>query len=189
MHPLGAIAAYGLGAWVYDVVIRPIQAKDKAIEAAKRRGKPVLNVGAGTPDSSIRVSILGPVTWGDVNCDIAGAGYCTPQNVCHCDIHDIPYPDKHFGSVIATHVLEHVDDPQRALRELQRVSDEVFVVVPRWWGLHTWLQPEHKWYVTKDMKFLPLWQTRNPLGLLQAPSRPPLLPSANSSSCPNRTER
>lgn len=162
MGVLGVIACYGAGAWVLDVVLRPLMIRDRALAAAKRRGKPVLNIGAGTPGSSIRVSILGPTMWGDVNCDIAGAGECAPDHVCYCDAHNIPYSDKHFGAVIASHVLEHVDDPALVLREMHRVADEVFVVVPRWWGIHTWIQPEHRWYVTKDFRFLPLWQQSLP---------------------------
>ncbi len=37
------------------------------------------------------------------------------------DITDIPYPDDHFDAIICNHVLEHVPDDRRALRELYRV--------------------------------------------------------------------
>ena len=182
-----ALACYGIGAWVFEVVLRPMQMRDKAVAAAQRRGKPLLNVGAGTPGSSIRVSILGPTMWGDVNCDVAGSGSCTPDHVCHCDIHNIPYPDKYFGAVIASHVLEHVDDPQRALREMHRVADEVFFVVPRWWGLHTWLQTEHKWYITKDMRLYPLWQ--RPGALVNQQDVVPTLQSMSIPSYPEDVGR
>jgi ubiquinone/menaquinone biosynthesis C-methylase UbiE len=96
--------------------------------------------------------------WGDVNVDIAGSGACVRDNVCFGDIHALPFADKQFGAALATHVLEHVQDPQRALAELHRVADEIFVVCPRWWGVHTWLQLQHRWYLRRDGTFTPLWQ-------------------------------
>jgi ubiquinone/menaquinone biosynthesis C-methylase UbiE len=92
-----------------------------------------------------------------VNVDIAGSGACTRDNVCYADAHDLPFADKQFGAALATHVLEHVEDPRRAFAELRRVADEVFIVCPRWWGPHTWLHPQHRWYLRKDGTFTPLW--------------------------------
>ena len=37
------------------------------------------------------------------------------------DIRSIPYPDRSFDVVMAAHVLEHLPDPQAALREMVRV--------------------------------------------------------------------
>lgn len=37
------------------------------------------------------------------------------------DIEDIPFPNESFDLVIANHILEHVDDVERALREIRRV--------------------------------------------------------------------
>jgi SAM-dependent methyltransferase len=38
-----------------------------------------------------------------------------------CDITDIPQPDGAFDIVICNHVLEHVPDDRKAMRELRRV--------------------------------------------------------------------
>jgi SAM-dependent methyltransferase len=37
------------------------------------------------------------------------------------DIADLPYPDGSFGAVVCSHVLEHVEDDRRAMREMRRV--------------------------------------------------------------------
>ena len=37
------------------------------------------------------------------------------------DIHDMPFPDASFETVVCQSVLEHVEDPQKAIAELMRV--------------------------------------------------------------------
>jgi SAM-dependent methyltransferase len=37
------------------------------------------------------------------------------------DILDLPYPDDSFDAILCSHVLEHVEDDSRAMRELHRV--------------------------------------------------------------------
>ena len=47
-------------------------------------------------------------------------------------IYEIPLEDNSYELVIASEVLEHLDDPSRALRELERISSRyVLVSVPR----------------------------------------------------------
>ena len=159
MKPLTAFALFAGGAYYLDVIRRPALVAQRARAAASRRGKPLLNVGAGTKGSSVRVAVLGPTRWGDVNCDLAGRdAACGGPAVCPCDIEDLPFDDGTFGAVIASHVLEHVRNPGLALAELARVADEVFVVTPPWWAPHTWLHPGHLWFVDPAGKFHPLWQ-------------------------------
>lgn len=152
----GTLVKYGLGfavaAYVVDVLVRPKLIANQAIKSAALSGKPVINVGAGTPGSSLRSLLLGPTTWGDVNVDIAADRSIPPGRgrVSFGDAHSLPYPDKHFGSLIASHVLEHMDDPDKALREFHRVADKVYVIVPQWWCPHTWLHPGHQWFITDN---------------------------------------
>lgn len=151
-------ALYTAGAYLVDVVVRPEVVAKRARAAADLRGKPLLNVGSGTPGSSLRVAVFGPTGWGDVNCDLAAEASCsTDREVCTCDIEHLDWPDKHFGAAIASHVVEHVQHPELALAELARVADEVFVITPPWWAPHTWLHPGHRWFVAPAGKYLPLW--------------------------------
>ncbi len=149
-------------AYVYDVIYRPAVIAQKAHAYAAKKGKPVINVGAGTPQSSLRVRLFGPQLYGDINCDLNGKAQCTPKGVCQCDIMNLKFPNKYFGAAIASHVIEHVPDPQKAVRELMRVADAVYIIVPLWWAPHTWLYTDHKWYVKEidkkgNLKMLKLW--------------------------------
>jgi SAM-dependent methyltransferase len=44
-----------------------------------------------------------------------------PAAMEHFDITDIPHPDGSFDVILCIHVLEHVDDDRRAMRELHRI--------------------------------------------------------------------
>lgn len=46
-------------------------------------------------------------------------------------IYDLPYEDSSYDLVIATEVLEHLDDPEKALNEVKRVASKyVLLTVP-----------------------------------------------------------
>ena len=146
---LRTMAVWAAVAYVADVLVRPELVARDARRAADAAGKPLLNVGAGTPGTSLRTAVLGPTLWGDVNVDIAAKpGVAHGRGVSYADAHRLPFADGEFGALIASHVVEHTDNPAKVLAEFNRVADQVFVVVPRWWAPHTWLHPGHKWYVT-----------------------------------------
>jgi ubiquinone/menaquinone biosynthesis C-methylase UbiE len=57
---------------------------------------------------------------------VIGKGYLTAdllnkRVMTKMDITNIRYPDDHFDVIFCSHVLEHVQDDERALRELSRV--------------------------------------------------------------------
>lgn len=52
------------------------------------------------------------------------------------DLLALPFPDASFDAVMASEVLEHIPDDERALAEVARVvrpGGRVAVTVPRWW--------------------------------------------------------
>ena len=156
-----AIAAgiFTVGAYVYDVIIRPAKVAKKARQISDKLGKPMLNVGAGTDKSSLRAKMLGSQLVGDINVDISASEATPhgPNRVSFGDVQSLPFKDKQFGVAYSSHVLEHVDHPDQALKELDRVADKVMAVVPKWWAPHTWLYNDHQWYVNKKGDFVPLW--------------------------------
>jgi len=64
------------------------------------------------------------------------------------DIHDLPFPDKSFDYVYCVHVLEVIDDPLKACRELMRVGKRGFIELPTAGKdmLFAWARGEQKWH-------------------------------------------
>jgi SAM-dependent methyltransferase len=52
------------------------------------------------------------------------------KEIKHFDGYNIPYEDKYFDSAICIHVLEHVEHERLLLKEISRVSREIFVEIP-----------------------------------------------------------
>lgn len=66
------------------------------------------------------------------------------------DICELPFPDKSFDYVYCGHVLEHVEDPLAACRELMRVGRRGYIETPTLAKdmLFVWNVPDlHKWHV------------------------------------------
>ncbi len=101
----------------------------------------VLDVGSGTfaryklPESAhscVRMDVApGP------NVDVVGRA------------ESIPFPDASFDSVISTQVLEHVEEPERVVQEINRIlkkGGHALITVPQWNELHE--EPYDYWRYT-----------------------------------------
>ena len=112
---------------------------NKAKAKSMNSGKPLLNAGCG------ELRAIGgfprAIYESDVNLDVVPRAV---PRFTMASIEDIPYSDKHFGSVFCCHALEHVDNLDSALSELHRVADEVFIIVPKPVWMTTWVWPGHR---------------------------------------------
>lgn len=66
------------------------------------------------------------------------------------DLEALPFKDKSIDFVIASHVLEHVTDPRRAVAELQRVGKRGYIETPAEYGGKLMDLPGHRWYVRQE---------------------------------------
>jgi len=65
------------------------------------------------------------------------------------DVQDLPFADGSFDFVYCAHLLEHVDDPIQACRELMRVGPRGYVETPAMMKdvLFCWANEMHRWHV------------------------------------------
>lgn len=71
----------------------------------------------------------GADTWGDVRLDVAFNFLMdTFKPTILADAHYLPFKDRSFNIVKASHVLEHLKDPLKALDEMMRVAEAKIVL-------------------------------------------------------------
>lgn len=63
------------------------------------------------------------------NLEYTTGDYNSPIADIHFDLHNAPFEDNTFGVIFCNHVLEHVDDADRCMRELFRIMK------PGGWGI------------------------------------------------------
>ena len=79
-------------------------------------------------------------------------------NMVLIDIYQLPFRNSQFSTVLCSHTIEHVNDPDAFFDELQRVGKEVTLVIPPLWDLSAVLNVfEHRWI------FLTLKKSHNQL--------------------------
>lgn len=62
------------------------------------------------------------------------------------NIYNLPFGDKEFENVLCSHTLEHVEDPQAFWKELNRVGENVTLILPPLWDVAAVLNIfEHRW--------------------------------------------
>lgn len=86
----------------------------------------------------------GTTDGGGINADIVQHAEL-PRFELVSDVNALPHADGAFDTVLCSHTLEHVDDPEAMFRELQRVGKRVTILVPPLWDLAAALNPfEHR---------------------------------------------
>ena len=149
----------GIGGWQLAVWVIENQFKGRQYKAASARalkeGKPLLVAGGPWGVTRTRRRLNKPAHGnGDVCLDIDRRAFDGHPRAVVASVTHIPFADKCFGAVFASHLLEHlptVDAASQALDELNRVSEAVYIVYPSRQSFAGWLVPDHHlWVWQKD---------------------------------------
>lgn len=70
------------------------------------------------------------------------------------DVMALPFRDNAFDYVFCSHVLEHVEDPEKAIKELVRIGRKGFLEIPSEFLEKIKCSPGHRWYVRLEGRTL-----------------------------------
>jgi SAM-dependent methyltransferase len=78
------------------------------------------------------------------------------QTFLEADGEDLPFGDKEFDYVICSHVLEHVENPEKFLSEQFRVAKRGYMETPSLLGEALYARESHKWIIQEfnDIMYL-----------------------------------
>lgn len=131
--PWKTLVAWEIFWWVYQKGERRSAYKAARATADAAR-KPLLVV--GEPD--------GEYPCGDVTIDLRPTSVCPGHRTMN--VEDLStFADKSFGAAIISFTLAYTCKPEKALAELHRVADRVFIVDPKPWRLTSYLIPGRRW--------------------------------------------
>jgi len=98
-----------------------------------RRQKWDLNICSGKTDG------------GGINADIFKHAD-VPRFVLVGSVNRLPFKDRAFDSVLCSHTMEHVEDPDAFFAELRRIGRRITIVLPPLWDVSAVLNVlEHQW--------------------------------------------
>jgi hypothetical protein len=162
----------GVVVWQLAVWSGEISQKNKrykaAVSCSRKLGKPLLVAGGPWSNTGIRRWLNMPAHGGgDVCLDIARRAFEGHPRGLIADVTQIPFFDKAFGAVFASHLLEHlpsISSANRALDELNRVAEAVFIVYPSRQSVGAWLHRGHHLWVWQKGNTIYIKQRTNSLG-------------------------
>lgn len=127
----------------------------------------VLDVGSGHrphEDATHLVDLLP-----EDNSERGGAIKMLGRSLVVATIEALPFKDKTFDYVHASHVLEHTDRPEEACRELMRVAHAGYIETPSPFFEQGYNYPRpdrgwsfHKWFVSLDRKHTLVFEPKTP---------------------------
>lgn len=158
IHPVPLIIlgiCLGVGGWQLAVLLGETWDKNRKYKVAStyalERNKPLLVAGGPWGNKRIRHLIKIPAHGnGDVCLDIDCNAINGHPNGVIANVTYIPFADKSFGAAYASHLLEHlstVDDAKRALDELNRIAEVIFIAYPSRQSIAGWILPGHHLWV------------------------------------------
>jgi SAM-dependent methyltransferase len=129
-------------------------------ELSLPKDAPILEVGTGTGSHLSVLRELGYTSVKGVDCSSEAVHYCREkgfENVMLGDICNLPFPDGIFQLVVATDVIEHVDNDLVALSEIRRVlssGGQAILTVPAFkilWGIQDEVSHHKRRYLKKEL--------------------------------------
>lgn len=98
----------------------------------------------------------------DMYCDIHDPSVVTARPYVQCPMERMPFKEKEFDFARCHHVIEHVQDPDAACRELIRIARAGLLSFPPPQAEILFGRQDHRWFVFIDRGRLLFVRKRNP---------------------------
>lgn len=120
----------------------------RLVDFGIRKGERVLDVGCGNDPFPLATHLVDLRREGSADRHEPLRRHAQPLAVA--DVSRLPFCDRAFGFAYCSHVLEHVDDPIAACRELMRVASGGYIETPAAMkdALFAWAEGMHRWHVS-----------------------------------------
>ena len=128
--------------------------QSRLVDFALKPGDKVLDMGSGHIPFP-KATVLADIALTDDAVGRAGVPFkhVDGKPVYECSVESTPFADKEFDFVYCSHVLEHVDDPEAACRELMRIGKRGYIETPtraKDLFFATAKISHHKWAVSQE---------------------------------------
>lgn len=87
-----------------------------------------------------------------------------PNDFIIADACSLPFKDKVFDYVVASHIAEHVEQPDELCQELARVGKRGYIETPSGYCEHLLGEPCHSWFVYRKNAALEFEKKLRPTG-------------------------
>ena len=148
-----AVILWQLVVWMIEIRDKNRKYKAASAKALENR-KPLLVVGGPWGGKKYRQWFNKPAHGGgDVCMDIQRQAIADHPYGVVASVTHIPFADKVFGSAFASHLLEHLPttgDAKKAMNELNRVAEAVFIVYPSRQSIAGWITADHHLWVWQE---------------------------------------
>jgi hypothetical protein len=154
---LGFLVGISFGIVGWQIAVWSVETLEKhrkyeaAVACCRKLGKPLLVAGGPWGSYRIRRWLRMPAHgFGNVCLDIERRAFEGHPCGIVADVTQIPFRDKAFGAVFASHLLEHlpsISAAERAVDELNRVAEAVYIVCPSRQSVWAWLHSGHHLWV------------------------------------------
>ncbi len=98
----------------------------------------------------------------DAYCDILDPKFVTARPYWQCAMEEMPFKDKEFDFARCHHVIEHVNDPNKACAELIRIAKAGIISFPPPQAEIMFGRKDHHWFVFVDRGRLLFVRKRHP---------------------------
>ena len=133
---IGLIKKHGLKRWYeglyshYDAVIEPEVDIEGDIVRSYIVGDKVVDLGCGGNKTIPTAIGVDEIAKGDQIPMLVGKHSVSEADVVADVTKKLPFKDKEFDTLIARHILEHISDPVKVLKEWSRIAERLIITVP-----------------------------------------------------------